>query len=363
MLTAAVLIALVTVAPGSANFADDDPLAPGAGLGLTTNRPRSVPAAPPLPVSPPAPFPIPAGALGGLAAVAGAVAARGGTAGRRSRKGSRAEGERVAGDAYDGDLRSVWGLGPGEQVLYINAAGDGQFAVRIGPEDAAHVAVLVPGTGAGLADTIDNADRARAIQRAAQRYAGEEAVTVIYALPFDAPDRILTTPWSADCACSAEKARQGGAALTEFVAALDLGHRNVTVVGHSYGSTVVGAAFGFEGLGAHARTPVFLGSPGVLVNRAADLNSTGAVYAAQASFDPIDMAGVWPVFSMLWLGGAGRDRLIHGLDPTAPAFGAEPLPTGGIGHGSYFTDARTLDGLGRIIVGKQPSTVSQGAPS
>ena len=348
----ALLLVILVAGPTPADSVEEADLAPGAGLGLTTNRPRSLPARATLPVTPPASFPIPAGALG-IAAVAGAVATGAGGTRRRSR------GESHGAGTYDGDLRSVWGLLPWEQVIYLDTGGDGQVAVRIGPPDVVYVGVFVPGTGAGIEDTLDNAKRARSIHEAALRHADGADVAVIYALPFDAPDRVLSFPWSADCACNAEKAREGGARLAEFVAALDLDHRNVTVIGHSYGSTVVGAAFAYEGLGSHASTPVFLGSPGVLAGKAADLNAPGTVYAAQAWLDPIDLAGVWPIVSTLSLSAAGRDRLIHGLDPTAAAFGAQRITTGGIGHGSYFTDDKTLDALGRIIVGKQPTVTHQ----
>lgn len=281
-----------------------------------------------------------AAGLGGLAALVGVAAGRTRTVRRRPDS------------VYDGDITAVWGLQPSDEVLDLNIAGDGRIAVRVGPADADFVAVFVPGTGADLGDTAENMARARSIHEASLRHADNATVAVIYALPFDAPDRILTNPLSADCACHPQKARVGGAALTEFVRALDLGDSRVTVIGHSYGSTVVGAAFAHEDLGAYADTPVFLGSPGVLVNQAADLKAPGAVYAAQASFDLIDLAGVWPILSAVTLGSVGRDHLIHGLDPTAPAFGARRVPTGGIGHGSYFTDGKTLDGIGKIVVGR-----------
>lgn len=319
--------------------------APGDGLGLATNRPSSVP-----PVSSPPPLlPLPGAGLGGLAALAGLAAGRMRTGSRRDEDATSPAG------GVDGDLATVWGLEPGDEVLLLDPRGDGQIAIRIGPADAEYVAILVPGTGVDLGATADYVARTRNIQQAAQQHAGGRTASVILALPFDAPDQILTNPNNPECACNDRKARQAAAALTEFVMDLELDARRVTVIGHSYGSTVVGAAFAHEGLGAYAETPVFLGSPGVLVHSAEELDAPGEVYAAQASFDFIDIAGLWPVLDALSLWGRpSKDLLIHGLDPTAPQFGAIRIPAGGAGHSSYFSDPTTLRSLGLIITGQDP---------
>jgi hypothetical protein len=316
--------------------------APGDGLGLTTNRPRSTPG----PRSKPPSIPLPGVGLGGLAALAG-------LAGGWKRNGGRRKG--ATGEAFDGDLDAVWGLAGSDEVLLLDPRGDGRFAIRLGPPDADYVAILVPGTGVGLGDAQDYVTRIRNIHQSAERYAGSATVATILALPFDAPDQILTNPSNVDCACNSEKARRGAVALTEFIADLDLDARRVTVIGHSYGSTVVGAAFAYNGLGAYANTPVFLGSPGVLVHHADQLDALGEVYAAQAPFDFIDGAGVWPVLDTVsFRGRPNKDLLIHGVDPTAPQFGAIRIPAGGTGHSSYFFDQTTLRSLGLIITGKDP---------
>ncbi len=332
------LLALVfALVPGPV---DDAEPVPGDGLGLVSNRPRSAPARPrsALPSVPP----IGAG-LGGLAGLA-AVAAGWRRAGARRRE-----------DEFDGDLEAVWGLEAGDEVLLLDPRGDGRIAVRIGPDRADYVALLVPGTGVGLADTAEYVARTRNIQQAAQQYAGARSVAVIFTLPFDSPDHILTNPANPDCACNTTKALEGGAELTEFVRGLDLEARRVTVIGHSYGSTVVGAAFAHHGLGRHADTAVFLGSPGVLAHSVEDLDAPGGVYVAQAPFDFIDAAGPWPVLDIVsFVGRPNRDLLIHGPDPTAPQFGATRVPAGGFGHSSYFFDPTSLRSLGLIIAGKDP---------
>lgn len=314
--------------------------APGDGLGLATNRPQPTPPSPsPLPL-----VPFTGAGLGGLAALAGVAAG--------ARTGSRKEED---GGAFDGDLEDVWGLDAGDAVLLLDPRGDGLIAVRVGPPDADYVAILVPGTGVDLGDTADYVERTRNIQQAAEQHARGRTASVIFALPFDAPDQVLTNPNNPDCACNDRKARQGAVALTEFVEGLDLDARRVTVIGHSYGSTVVGAAFAHEGLGAYADTPVFLGSPGVLVHSAEELDAPGEVYAAQAPLDFIDEAGAWPILDILsFWSRPTKELLIHGLDPTAPQFGATRVPAGGVGHSSYFSDPTTLRSLGLIITGNDP---------
>lgn len=334
---------LLLVLVGQVPIGESPEMAPGDGLGLTTNRPPSTPG----PRSRAPSLPLPGAGLGGLAALAGLAGGWKRSARRRE------EGTDVT--AFDGDVDAVWGLAGSDEVLLLDLEGDGRMAIRIGPPDADYVAILVPGTGVGLGDTPDYVTRIRNIHESAERYAGSATVATILALPFDAPDQILTNPSNVDCACNSEKARQGAVALTEFIADLNLDARRVTVIGHSYGSTVVGAAFAYNGLGAYANTPVFLGSPGVLVHHADQLDALGEVYAAQASFDFIDGAGFWPVLDTVsFRGRPNKDLLIHGLDPTAPQFGAIRIPAGGAGHSSYFSDRSTLRSLGLIITGKDP---------
>ncbi len=370
MLTVVSLLLFVVVASSPApDESSDIPGAPGGGLGLSTNRPRQTPTN--LPGTQPPQIPGGGlgglgglggwGGLGGLAAIAGLGA--GVRTGRRREEwdGSEQstpeapdESDESSG-TFDGDLRAVWELEAGEEVVFLDATDDGWIAVRIGPADADFVAIFVPGTGADLTGTKRNVGRARSIYQAAESELEDGTVAVFYALPFDAPDKILTIPWSPDCACNDDKARAAGPILTEFVKDLNLDDSEVTVIGHSYGSTVVGAAFAFAGLGAYADNPVFLGSPGVLVNRADQLDAPGEVFAGQAALDFINVAGFGAALTWWLPPPLGHpNSLILGLDPTAPEFGATTIPTGGFGHNSYFSSPTTLEALGHIITGKDP---------
>ena len=259
-------------------------------------------------------------------------------------------------------------IGDDADVLMFDPSGDGRIAVRIGPANADYTAIYVPGTGADLAGTRDYVDRARALQTAAADL-GRGSVAVIYALPFDSPDVIADWrgPLSADCACNPYKARVGAPELAGFVEGLSLGGE-VTMVSHSYGTTVTGNALANDGLADNVDRSVFLGSPGVGVDRVSGLNmAPGSVYAAQGGGDVINCAPSLSTIAMsayfigpvhaVGLGVADArfgNRLTHGRDPTAPGFGATYLPMGGFGHGGYFSDPGSLDAIARVVVGAGP---------
>lgn len=127
-----------------------------------------------------------------------------------------------------------------------------------------------------------------------------------------------------------------------------------TVIGHSYGSTLVGAA-GSDGHHLAAENVIGVGSPGMMVNSAGELSLDpgGQVYAARAQHDIIHLVS-----------GAAL-----GLNPTWDGFGAvelqaAPGPSTGPGifnlpsiaaHSSYWDSGNpALTNMGGIIAGKAP---------
>ncbi|WP_307857280.1 alpha/beta hydrolase [Mycobacterium sp. SM1] len=122
-------------------------------------------------------------------------------------------------------------------------------------------------------------------------------------------------------------------------------------IGHSYGSTVVGAAAS-GGLHLGANNVIAVGSPGMLVGHAGDLSldSGGQVYAMRAQNDIIGAAGIATEWTL-------------GPEPDTPGFGAirlqaDPGPAGPLGlpsvdaHSSYwFPRNKALDNMGAIIMG------------
>lgn len=115
-------------------------------------------------------------------------------------------------------------------------------------------------------------------------------------------------------AASTRYAHDGAAALDNFQAGLRASHNDAltgwpspnTVIGHSYGSTEVGAAV--NGHPLDANRVITVASPGVLTDHAGDLNlDPGAhVYATKAQNDIIRLATGWTL----------------GPDPTEAGFGA-----------------------------------------
>src|SRR5690606_7480673 len=138
---------------------------------------------------------------------------------------------------------------------------------------------------------------------------------------------------------SDRSARIDGVALARFVASLRA-HvvADLTVIGHSYGSTTMAWAVRS---GMQVDRLVALGSPGLGVERLADLAlPTGVpLYAAVSEGDPVGL--------LRWFGN----------DPTAPGFGAHSFDAGiGGGHGGYFdAGSVALDNVARIVRGEVPT--------
>lgn len=233
---------------------------------------------------------------------------------------------------------------PGARLLTLDLDGGGRVAVGLGDVDRArHVAVLVPGMGAdavhGVGGTVERADQ---LLTEAGRQSAESTAVVAW-IGYAAPSW-RQVPF-------ATRARMGGRLLTADLAALDAGRSadgggsaHVTLVGHSYGSTVIGAAT--TSAPRRADDLVFLGSPGVLADDVSELGLSGRrVYVGEAPFDPVADLGAF------------------GADPGDPGFGATPVradPEPGLplpvrlteAHSHYFDPgSESLRNVARVVVG------------
>jgi hypothetical protein len=112
------------------------------------------------------------------------------------------------------------------------------------------------------------------------------------------------------------------------------------VIGHSYGSTLIGAA-AQKGI-LNADDVVFAGSPGVLVSGADELDvHKGHVWNEEGGSDPV------PELGRSFLGGDGT------IIPSDPGFGANQMETNTHGHGGYWNpDSDSLLNQGLVVVGK-----------
>ncbi|MDG4793960.1 alpha/beta hydrolase [Micromonospora sp. WMMD1082] len=251
---------------------------------------------------------------------------------------------------------------PRAYLLGLEVGGEGRAMVALGnPDRAAGVLTYVPGMTAGLDDVTGELGRAaRVLDRCAELAPGEETSAVLW-LDYDAPDFLHE-------AARDGQARAAGDALHRFQEGLRATHdgppARQTVLGHSYGSLVVGTAARDHGLAADAL--VFVGSPGVGVAHATDLGvPPGQVWASTAPDDvirltrpPGDLArqsllGASPIGAIAGLlAGPGEDRWF-GRDPAEPSFGGRTFPSGRHGHTGYWHPANpALDGMARIVLGR-----------
>ncbi|WP_435054431.1 alpha/beta hydrolase [Micromonospora aurantiaca (nom. illeg.)] len=272
--------------------------------------------------------------------------------------------------AVEAALRGLDGLGerlaaggvPRAYLLGLDPAGDGRAVVALGnPDRAASVLTYVPGMTSDLADAPAELGRAaRVLQRCAALGPGEEAAAVLW-LDYDAPG-FLTE------AAGTRQAEDAGPALHRFQDGLRAAHEGPparqTVLGHSYGSVVVGTAARDYGLGADAL--VFVGSPGVGVDHAAELRMpAGQVWSSTAPDDVIRLArppdelarrallAGTPLGPALAVLDPHGERLWFGADPSAPDFGGRRFPSAPHGHTGYWDpDNPALDGMARIVLGR-----------
>lgn len=220
--------------------------------------------------------------------------------------------------------------------------GKGRAAIAIGnPDTAKHTAVIVPGTSSSVKGgwLHDNHDDALNLFNQAKAADPHNPTAVIAWMGYDAPndftDPRIATPMLA---------RIGGAALAEDVNGLWVTHlgvgQNVTVLGHSYGSTTVADAFALGGM--HANDAVLLGCPGTdLAHSAASFHLDGGrVYVGAASTDPISMLGQLDSLSQY----VNRGNLAGQLQGLAVGLGTDPAGDG-FGSVRFRAEVPNSDGI------------------
>ncbi len=248
-------------------------------------------------------------------------------------------------------------------LLGLSTEGHGRAIVATGdPDTADHIVTYVPGLGGSLDGGADELARAEHLSAAVHRSAPGRRTSVITWLGYDAPRSLME-------AARIDDARHAAPALHRFQAGLRATHLGAashnTVVGLSYGSTVVGVTGHVEGLAAD--DVVFVGSPGVGVAHAADLGLDPVhVWGSTARHDVINAAAhpsdaFRPDLNPLLRPFLGEhtDRLWYGPSPAGRAFGGhvftsapgsafDPIHT----HVGYFDEGNpALAGMADIAVG------------
>ncbi len=262
-------------------------------------------------------------------------------------------------DGYDAVRESLNDAGGAPHLLGLIDE-TGHAAVSIGdPDTAIRSAVFVPGTGQDLTTLGDNSRRALDMMQAAlaaDPTLTKSDVAVTTWMGYDRPMTLSEAAWP-------DRARAGGTDLDRFLDGMQASHSGPpavdTVIGHSYGSTLVGGA----ATGGHrlaADNVIAVGSPGMLSRHAGELllDPGAHVYSMTAVNDPISLV------TSLTLGadpnGAdyGAVRLATDAGPALP-YSAGLLP-GVSAHSSYWDEGNPgLANMGAIIAGLPPTPVSR----
>lgn len=231
----------------------------------------------------------------------------------------RYEANRIA-IAATGEARYASLGAPDRRILAFDPRGRGLVAEVFGDlEQAAHVAVIVPGSDNDAAH--HDARRASAsgpagMARALRAATGESTAVIAWVG--------YTTPVGVGLdAADGRLAEAGAVRLARFTAGLDaVGAPDPVMFCHSYGSVICGLA----ARDTDATDIVALGSPGMRADTAAGLRTGARVWAARG---PSDWIADVPNVEFAGIG--------HGADPTSAAFGARRVPAADVrGHTGYF---------------------------
>jgi uncharacterized protein YukE len=227
-------------------------------------------------------------------------------------------------------------------LLGFDTTGTGRAIVAAGnPDTAVNVATYVPGTGANLGSIEGLMDRSDRMLDSASK-GGSPSTAVITWVGYDAPQNLSD-------AASETYADGAKRDLDRFQDGLRATHEGQpshnTLLGHSYGSTVIGHTARDEHI--NADDIVFLGSPGVGVDHANELDFPAEhIHATVAHNDIIQIVDV------------------HGASPAAERFGASVFTSNPGRAGPFFgysveahsqywdNNSHSLANFGRIIAGK-----------
>ncbi|WP_446225656.1 alpha/beta hydrolase [Nocardia sp. IBHARD005] len=234
------------------------------------------------------------------------------------------------------------------------------------PDKATNVTTYVPGTGSQPSKMEGDIGRIDSMSAAAKAAGADNPVSIAW-LGYDAPPDVLK---EGDNDATRSKFAQAGApALTSFQDGLRATHEGApshnTVLGHSYGTTVVGLS-ATDGRVLAADNVVMVASPGAGVDHARELSLAGVpdgqqyqhVFSTRAENDPTPGYSNIPDFV------PSVDS--HKADPTSADFGgqvfsSDPGTSGpwwsagysGDAHSEYWNSGSTsLRNMGAIIAGR-----------
>ncbi|MFF6906032.1 alpha/beta hydrolase [Streptomyces sp. NPDC012389] len=246
---------------------------------------------------------------------------------------------------------------PPAYLLGFDEKGTGRAVVANGnPDTADHTAVYVPGTKTKLETISGDLNRMTALWADANSEAAGESVSTVTWFGYDAPQSIVPE------AMEKQWAYDGSPKLNAFMEGLETvqggpDKSHTTVIGHSYGSTVVGDASNKGRLAAD--DIVAVGSPGMTVGDAGDLDvGKGHVWSEAARDDVVPAGG-----KVAGLGGyKWTVAEFHGVPynagyiqtvPSDEAFGAHRMDVDTGGHSDYWNrDSQSLKNQALVVVGR-----------
>jgi hypothetical protein len=252
---------------------------------------------------------------------------------------------------------------PPAYLLGFDLKGNGHAIVANGnPDTADNTTVYVPGTTSKLAGAKGDIQRMQNVWDASYQLSPGKTTSTITWIGYDAPQSIVPE------AMEKHWAYEGAPKLNNFLDGLqtvqggpDASH--TTVIGHSYGSTTVGAASKAPGDFA-ADDIVVAGSPGMLVGDASDLEvGKDHVWSEAAHNDPVPLGG-----KAAHLGGYKWGvQTFHGLPydagyiqtvPSDEAFGAHRMAVDTSGHSDYWNkDSYSLWSQAAVATGRYNQVV------
>jgi hypothetical protein len=255
-------------------------------------------------------------------------------------------------------------------LLSYDSTGDGQAIVSVGnPDTADNVNVYVPGTGSELGNATNDINRAERMTGDAYRLSDSGTATVMW-LGYDAPDNVFpfVNGGIKPEAAFESYARDAAPSLSTFadgLRATSESGANVTMTGHSYGSTTVGVAARDAGLDVD--NMIFVGSPGVGVDNASDLGIDPAnVWASRNDQDIITAARPGNAAQFIPFVGPfmfPADQMVHGRDPVADGFGGNTFSSDSTrsgpvaNHSAYWDQGNaSRENMAYIVTG-QPDMV------
>ena len=254
---------------------------------------------------------------------------------------------------------------PPALLLQVELGGLGKTAISFGnPDEADNLAVYVPGTGTvldGFGNYRSDAERAALTWDRANFHAPGKKVASIAWLGYEAPQWETTISLNGTVA-NANAATKGAPLLASFTDGLHAAHKGssdvrLSVLGHSYGSTVVGLA-AQQRFGAFADQVIFVGSPGVGAGNAKELG-VDSVWVGESPNDPVGDLGSAPITPVRSSDGMKWGSPL-GVDPSDGQFGARQFPVQGSGagynfaaHSSYWDpNSASLENIGHLIDGQ-----------